>query len=550
MVFLPGAAEIAEAEKALLKRLGGDHEMYVVPLHGQLTPKEQQRAFAKPPDRDARKIVLATNVAETSLTIPDVVYVVDSGRVKRLTHDPTTHLAALTEGRCSRASAAQRRGRAGRVKPGVCVRLYDRDVASNEMPETDLPEMHTVPLESLVMAAMASRPETSPEAFLASALDPPPSAAVRAAIARLRSIGAVVNAASTDDALSDNTNSLTLTPLGFHLSHLPVEPRLGKMLVYAVALGCLPAVLTAAAAMSCKPMFHDAADKAAATRAKRDASDKRGGASDHLAAAEGFDAWRDAAGGGGGGGGGGRGAVCREMKLSYSTMHEIHQVRNQLKERLAESGFRPDAPAASAHASNDDLVRAVLVAGLFPNVARVAAGGGGGGGGRGSGGRGGKRQGNGPRVVNSRGVEVTIHPSSVNASSAELPGPREGYYAYQEEVETSRVFLRETTAAPSEAILLFGGALSVDHAASTVTVSAGGGGDGSNSTGGNKPFVFAAKPETGVLFKLLRSELDRQLAAAAADPEALATRGLGGTDAGERLMEVLLKLLPGTRAGR
>ena len=102
---------------------------------------------------------------------------------------------------------------------------------------------------------MASRPETSPEAFLASALDPPPSAAVRAAIARLRSIGAVVNAASTDDALSDNTNSLTLTPLGFHLSHLPVEPRLGKMLVYAVALGCLPAVLTAAAALTARVLW-------------------------------------------------------------------------------------------------------------------------------------------------------------------------------------------------------------------------------------------------------------------------------------------------------
>ena len=297
--------------------------------------------------------------------------------------------------------------------------------------------------------------------------------------------------------------------------------------MYAVALGCLPAVLTAAAAMSCKPMFHDAADKAAATRAKRDASDKRGGASDHLAAAEGFDAWRDAAGGGGGGGGGGRGAVCREMKLSYSTMHEIHQVRNQLKERLAESGFRPDAPAASAHASNDDLVRAVLVAGLFPNVARVAAGGGGGGGGRGSGGRGGKRQGNGPsRREQSR---RRSHDPPVERERVLRGAPRAegGVLRVPGGGGDVEGFLRETTAAPSEAILLFGGALSVDHAASTVTVSAGGGGDGSNSTGGNKPFVFAAKPETGVLFKLLRSELDRQLAAAAADPEALATRGLG-----------------------
>jgi HrpA-like RNA helicase len=111
LIFLPGAPEIKHAEW----RLRDLPTLHVVPLHGQLTPKEQQRAFAPPP-RGARKVVLATNVAETSLTIPDIVYVVDTGRVKRLTHDPATHLSALREGWCSQASAAQRRGRAGRVK--------------------------------------------------------------------------------------------------------------------------------------------------------------------------------------------------------------------------------------------------------------------------------------------------------------------------------------------------------------------------------------------------------------------------------------------------
>ena len=97
LVFLPGAPEINQAESRLRDVPG----LHVVSLHGQLTPKEQQKAFGRPPVKGQRKVVLATNVAETSLTIPDVVYVIDTGRVKRLTHDPSTHLAALREGWCS-----------------------------------------------------------------------------------------------------------------------------------------------------------------------------------------------------------------------------------------------------------------------------------------------------------------------------------------------------------------------------------------------------------------------------------------------------------------
>ena len=155
LVFLPGAPEIARAESELRSLRGAS----LVPLHGQLTPKEQQRAFAPPP-AGARKIVLATNVAETSLTIPDVTYVVDTGRAKRLTHDPATRFSALREGWCSAASAAQRKGRAGRVRPGVCVRVYSRETAAAMAP-MDPPELHTAPLESTVMHAMAVAPDVA-----------------------------------------------------------------------------------------------------------------------------------------------------------------------------------------------------------------------------------------------------------------------------------------------------------------------------------------------------------------------------------------------------
>ena len=549
LVFLPGAPEIARAESELRSLRGAS----LVPLHGQLTPKEQQRAFAPPPT-GARKIVLATNVAETSLTIPDVTYVVDTGRAKRLTHDPATRLSALREGWCSAASAAQRKGRAGRVRPGVCVRVYSRETAA-AMAAMDPPELHTAPLESTVMHAMTVAPKSHPADTLALALDPPPAASVAAAVARLAGVGAVVDVGG---------GKLALTPLGFHLSRLPVEPRLGKMLVYGCVLGCLPPVLTAAAAMSCKPMFHDPKDKSAATAAKRAASDDAGGRSDHLAAARAFERWRDA---GSGSGTGGRSAVCRELRLSYSTMNEIAQVRDQLRRRLEESGFAPDSPAASANVANDDFARCVLVAGLFPNVARVSrdARDGSSSGGRGRGGRGGGGRGGGARVLDSRGTEVSVHPSSVNAAFATEGGarggrggggsgprfeggPPEGYLAYQDAVETSRVFLRETTAVPDEAVLLFGGALAVDHAASYVTVATGltapatGAGAGAAARGRLR---FRAAPETGVLFKRLRRELDEVLARAAADPSAPEAT-LEGSERGRRVRDVLRTLLPGS----
>ena len=111
-----------------------------MPLHGGLTAEAQRRAFAPAP-AGSRKVVLSTNVAETSVTIPDVAAVIDTGRVKRLRRDPSVPgVASLREGWCSRASATQRMGRAGRVREGLCVRLYPRSVFEREMRDRDPPD--------------------------------------------------------------------------------------------------------------------------------------------------------------------------------------------------------------------------------------------------------------------------------------------------------------------------------------------------------------------------------------------------------------------------
>ena len=320
---------------------------------------------------------------------------------------------------------------------------------------------------------------------------------------------------------------------------------------------CLPPVLTAAAAMSCKPMFHDPKDKSAATAAKRAASDDAGGRSDHLAAARAFERWRDA---GSGSGTGGRSAVCRELRLSYSTMNEIAQVRDQLRRRLEESGFAPDSPAASANVANDDFARCVLVAGLFPNVARVsrdARDGSSSGGGRGRGGRGGgggaRRSRDGSfrasleceRGVRDGGRRARGSWRFGCAVRGRTPGgvPR----VSRRGGDVPRVPAGDHRRAGRGGVIIRR-RVTVDHAASYVTVATGltapatSAGAGAAARGRLR---FRAAPETGVLFKRLRRELDEVLARAAADPSAPEAT-LEGSERGRRVRDVLRTLLPGS----
>lgn len=521
LVFLPGVPEISRAEQAMRDV----RDVRVVPLHGQLAPEDQRLAFAPAPP-DEVKVVLATNAAETSVTIPDVTVVIDTGRVKRMTFEPRTQLASLTEGWCSAASAAQRRGRAGRVRAGVCVRLYEKNAA--KMADRDEPEMRTAPLDTLVMRALAIAPGEHPAAVLGEALDPPDANAVRAAVDRLRAIGAVVV-----DGGGDVGGRVTTTPLGFHLSLLPVEPRVGKMLVMGCVMGCLSPVLTAAAAMSCRPVFTArGGDKADAVAAKRRAA--RGSRSDHLACVNAFEQWI---------GSDNRRRTCADLNLSHAAMQDVARTRTQLLKRLEEAGFSPGSPASNRNEDNDDFVRCVLVAGLFPNVARVGVA---------SEGRGGRGASGRTRVLNNRGVEVTVHPSGVNAAFREGDVDDDkgaakgtGLLVYQEEVTTSKTFIRDTTAVPDASVLLFGGALDVDHASASVSVSTGHSSAGTAGGGTASRFTFRAPPETGVLFKLLRKELETVLASAAEDPSG--DQGtLEGSVRGRRVREVLETLFPGS----
>ncbi len=212
LVFLPGVAEIQRSAEALAG-LAAERNLAVLPLYGDL-PAESQDAVLCPLQR--RKVVLATNVAETSITIDGVTAVVDSGLVRRLRFDPSTGLDRLELGKVSRASADQRAGRAGRQAPGVCLRLWPA-YENPALPERETPEIARVDLAGPALQLLAWG-EPDLEAFdWFERPDPKPLAA---ASLLLRRLGAV-----------DGRPGHGVTPLGAAMARLPVHPRLARLLI-------------------------------------------------------------------------------------------------------------------------------------------------------------------------------------------------------------------------------------------------------------------------------------------------------------------------------
>ncbi len=217
LVFLPGQAEITRTAERLAARLPATVDL--APLYGQLTPAEQDRAIQPAPE-GRRKVVLATSIAETSLTIEGIRIVVDSGFRRVPVYEPATGLTTLATTRVSRAGADQRRGRAGRTSPGVCIRLWNEGQTAALAP-FETPEILAADLSGL-MLDLAAWGVSDPGAL--GFLDPPPAPAWAEAKALLTRL----------DAL-DATGHLT--PAGKALSRLPLHPRLAHMVMAAAADG-------------------------------------------------------------------------------------------------------------------------------------------------------------------------------------------------------------------------------------------------------------------------------------------------------------------------
>jgi ATP-dependent helicase HrpA len=233
LVFLSGEREIRDTAEALSAMALPGTE--VLPLYARLSTAEQHRVFAP---HGGRRIVLATNVAETSLTVPGIGYVVDPGtaRISRYSH--RTKVQRLPIERISQASANQRTGRCGRIAPGICIRLYSEDDYLSRPEFTD-PEILRTTLASVILQ-MAALGLGDVAAF--PFLDPPDRRAIKDGLDLLHELGAI------DPAESEPTRRLT--DVGRSLAQLPIDPRLGRMLLAAADNGCLREVLVVAAALS------------------------------------------------------------------------------------------------------------------------------------------------------------------------------------------------------------------------------------------------------------------------------------------------------------
>ncbi|MFU8820402.1 MAG: ATP-dependent RNA helicase HrpA [Gammaproteobacteria bacterium] len=339
LVFLPGEREIRDTAEALRKHHPPGVE--VLPLYGRLSTSEQDRIFRR---EGRRRIVLATNVAETSLTVPGIRYVVDSGLARISRYSYRSKIQRLQIEPISQASAWQRRGRCGREAEGICIRLYDQ-ADHDARPEYTDPEIRRTNLASVILQ-METLGLGAIDAF--PFLDPPDHRFISDGYRLLRELGAV-------------DEQRAITDLGRRLARLPVDPRLGRMLIAAGQLGCLREILVIAAGLSIRDPRERPAE-AAGTADERHAA-FRDARSDFLSLLKLWDAWQerrkhDS--------GSAQRRWCRDNFLSFLRLREWQDVHRQLLGICNEMRLRPnETPADYA------TVHRGILAGMLSHIGQL-----------------------------------------------------------------------------------------------------------------------------------------------------------------------------------
>lgn len=426
LIFMSGYAEIQTLVDLLLSnREFGDSEKYwILPLHSSVATEDQQGIFMRPPEGTI-KIIVSTNIAETSVTIDDVTCVIDTGRVKQMSYDSRRQLNSLQEIWVSAASAKQRMGRAGRVTSGKCYRLYPRHL---HLRAHDKPEIQRAPLTDLGLQIKVYG-FGSCKSFLAQAMDPPSLELVHEAIVVLREIGAL---AGTDD-----DGEGRLTPLGRSLSALPVHVKLGKLMIYGAIFQCLDPILTIAAMMECRSIFVVPYGKQKESQAARQSFMKH--QSDLLTDLHAFQCWeREKS----------RGnqyekQFCRKYFIHQKTAYEISRMKRRFESLLSQIGFINDS--VNTYSTDWSVLAGILAAGLYPNVLSIT---------------GSKNKTNRPNFWD-RKQQVFLHPSSM-AHSASLDVFPSEWMGYHTKVQTSRVFVLSTNPLCSLSLILFGGEIHLE----------------------------------------------------------------------------------------
>jgi len=387
LVFLPGWDDISRMHRILTSstEFCNPNQFMILQLHSGIQKKEQEMVFhALKPGQ--HKIILSTNIAETSITIDDVAVVINTGRVKEKTYDPHTKLAYLQSAWISQASARQRRGRAGRTQAGVCFHLYST-LRSQHLSEFQDSELLRMPLEELVLQAknLGAAPgegdaSDSVTSFLLKAMDPPHPLSVRNAISLLQAIS----------CLDEHER---VTNIGSVVSQLPLNPRMGRMILLGCLLGCGPSALATAAAMGYRdPFLMPATDQQRVLCNK--AKSRLGGnvTSDQvvvLRALTSFTATLKRA------GAAQARRFCDDNCLAFPTMQYLDELVSQLQQLMRDVNIQVNQTRCMRNDGNHSLLQAVVSTGLYPDV--------------------GVRKCGAKIFTSERGCKAKIHPSSVNA---------------------------------------------------------------------------------------------------------------------------------------
>ena len=341
LVFLTGQEEIDTACEILYGRMkeleDRAPELIILPVYSAL-PSEMQSRIFEPAPPGARKVVIATNIAEASLTIDGIYYVVDPGFCKQNVYNPKMGMEQLQVSPISCASAAQRSGRAGRTGPGKCYRLYTKAAYETEMLSTSVPEIQRTNLSNVVLQLKAMGIN---DLIGFDFMDPPPITTLVGALEGLYTQGAL-----DDEGL--------LTRLGRKMAEFPLEPALSKMLIVSAELGCSEEILTIVAMLSVEPPFYRPKEKAAAADAKKAKFNSPDG--DHLTLLSVYQAWEAS---------NFSNPWCHENYMQARSMRRAQDVRTQLVTIMDK--YSMDIVSAK---KNVVKVRKCIVAGFFMNAAK------------------------------------------------------------------------------------------------------------------------------------------------------------------------------------